>query len=640
MKISIRRRLAVGILGGTLLIVAVIMGITYYYGRIETLREVESGAKNLARSYAELFEVTFQKTAKVPTMLGVYLETHPNITDDDLRSLMQETLRRNPEVYGSAVAFEPNSFIPERYYHSPYYYQNGEELTFVQLGNEEYDYFKWDWYRLPKEADEPYWTEPYRDIGGGEVIMTTYSVPFHKNGRFWGIATIDISLGDLMEKVRRLQVGQTGYAFILSREGKFVTFPKPEKVMQSGLEEYDKRIAARMTSGQEGIEPFSDPVTGQEAWILFTPIRSSGWSFAVVYPVKEILSSVIALQRRMFGIGALGLLVIFGIITVLARTITRPLEAFVGTARRIADGDLDQPLPATLFEDEIHDLSMAFGKMMEDLKQYMNDLARTVSEKERIESELKIARDIQRSILPRTFPPFPEQNEFDVYAINISAKEVGGDFYDFFYVDDQTLGFVIADVSGKGVPAALYMAVSRTLLKATALRGFPPGECLEKVNHLLIADNESTMFVTLFYGTINVHTGDLQYANGGHNLPYIKRKNGDLECLSDAHGLILGIMDDATYGTSSLKLNKGDAVFLYTDGVNEAEDGSGSFFGINRLETCLKKMDFCSVEEAVAKVKAEVTRFTGDAVQSDDITMMALQYMGSDGEESPPPQTM
>ncbi|HPA45811.1 MAG TPA: SpoIIE family protein phosphatase, partial [bacterium] len=456
---------------------------------------------------------------------------------------------------------------------------------------------------------------------------------------FWGIATIDISLHDLMREVRALQVGQTGYAFILSREGKFVTFPDQEKVMQSGLEEYDKQIAARMTSGQEGIEPFVDPVTGQETWILFKPIRSSGWSFAVVYPVKEILAGAIALQRRMFVIGVLGLLVIFGIITLLARTITRPLEAFVGTARRIADGDLDQALPPTPFEDEIHDLSTAFEKMMRDLKQYMKDLARTVSEKERIESELKIARDIQRSILPRTFPPFPEQNEFDIYAFNISAKEVGGDFYDFFYVDDRTLGFVIADVSGKGVPAALYMAVSRTLLKATALRGFPPGECLDKVNHLLIADNESTMFVTLFYGTIDVHTGNLQYANGGHNLPYIKRKNGDLECLSGAHGLILGIMEDATYTTDSVKLNKGDAVFLYTDGVNEAENSSSAFFGMPRLEACLKETDFSSVEEAVKKMKTEVSDFTGDAVQSDDITMMALQYMGEDGKEALPPQT-
>ncbi|HQO35594.1 MAG TPA: PP2C family protein-serine/threonine phosphatase, partial [bacterium] len=171
------------------------------------------------------------------------------------------------------------------------------------------------------------------------------------------------------------------------------------------------------------------------------------------------------------------------------------------------------------------------------------------------------------------------------------------------------------------------------------LRGFPPGECLDKVNHLLIADNESTMFVTLFYGTIDVHTGNLQYANGGHNLPYIKRKNGDLECLSGAHGLILGIMEDATYTTDSVKLNKGDAVFLYTDGVNEAENSSSAFFGMPRLEACLKETDFSSVEEAVKKMKTEVSDFTGDAVQSDDITMMALQYMGEDGKEALPPQT-
>ncbi|MFH1744358.1 MAG: SpoIIE family protein phosphatase, partial [bacterium] len=537
-------------------------------------------------------------------------------------------LERNPGIYGTCVAFEPNSFFPDKHYWAPYFYQKDGTITFVQLGNEDYDYFKWDWYALPKAAGKALWTEPYFDTGGGEIIMTTYSVPFHKDGRFWGIATIDISMEDLMDTVRRLQVGQSGYAFILSREGKFVTHPDPAQIMKGGLYEFDEEIARRMTAGQEGMEPFVDPISGRETRIVYTPIRSSGWSFAVVYPLEELMAGVVALQKQMILIGGIGLGLIFLIIALLAGSITRPLQALVQTAMRVAEGDLDQPLPPTRFRDEIWELSSALGKMMTDLKQYMEDLKRTISEKERIESELKIAREIQESILPRTFPPFPNRNEFDVYAVNVPAKEVGGDFYDFFLIDEDTVGFVIADVSGKGVPAALYMAVSRTLLRATALRGYTPGECLSKVNQLLLPDNYSAMFVTLFYATLDLGSGHIRYANGGHNFPYLKRRNGKVETLDGPHGIILGVMEDATYVTNDLMLESDDLLLLYTDGVTEAQNAALEFYTDPRLKAYLEEISTLQVEEVIHSVQENVHEFCAGAEQSDDITILALQFCG------------
>ena len=334
-------------------------------------------------------------------MLALYLETHPEIGDKELRALMTGMLERNPGIYGTCIAFEPNGFFPEKYYYAPYFYQNGGTTTFVQLGNEEYNYFKWDWYHLPKDTGNALWTEPYFDTGGGEVIMTTYSVPFYKAGRFWGIATIDISMMDMMDMVKRLKVGKNGYAFILSRKGTFVTFPDQDQIMKGNLFQFDEKVAQHMTSGQEGIEPFIDPLSGRESWIIYSQIPSSGWSLAIVYPVDEIMEGVILLQRRMLLIGGIGLGLIFLTITLLARSITTPLRALVQTAVRVAGGDLNQTIPhITRFHDEIWELSVALSAMMNDLKHYMEDLKQTISEKERIESELKIAKEIQDSILP------------------------------------------------------------------------------------------------------------------------------------------------------------------------------------------------------------------------------------------------
>lgn len=633
MKITIQKRMTLGILGSTLLILIAILVMTYYCGRRQALEEVEFSVTTLARLYAGKFEGLFLRCSKLPRMTALHLESKPEISEEELKNFMKEMLSRNPEVYGTCVAFEPFSILTDQFYYAPYFYQKEGKTTFVQLGNEEYNYFTWDWYRLPKKANKALWTEPYFDLGGGETIMTTYSAPFYKAGAFWGIATIDISMQDMMADVRALQVGETGYAFILSRQGKFVTFPDSSRIMKGSLEEFDEEVAKRMTAGTEGIEPFIDPLTGKKAWIIYTPIPTSGWSLAMVYPVDELMAGVIDLQRRMLLIGGIGLLLIFAIITLLARSITQPLLALVRTAGRVAGGDLDQPLPPTRFRDEIWELSVALHKMQEDLKRYLEDLKRTITEKERIESELKIARQIQRSILPRTFPPFPNRREFDIYAVTIPAREVAGDFFDFFFIDENTLGFLIADVSGKGMPAALFMAVSRTLMKATALRGYSPGECLAHVNELLVPDNDAAMFVTVFYATLDLKTGTVHYANGGHNYPYVKRKNGRLEILDTENGLIVGVFAKRTYATHTLTLDEGDVLFLYTDGVTEAENDSSEFFTTSRLETYLKELNSPPIQEIINGVTKTVEGFCAGARQSDDITMLALRYFGKGSRE-------
>jgi phosphoserine phosphatase RsbU/P len=270
-------------------------------------------------------------------------------------------------------------------------------------------------------------------------------------------------------------------------------------------------------------------------------------------------------------------------------------------------------------------LQEANASLEQRVQERTAELHRTMAEKERIGSELRIASEIQRSILPRTFPPFPDREDFEIYATTIPALEMGGDFYDFFLIDRTRLGVVIADVSGKGVPAAIFMAVSRSLLKATALTSVSPSECLEHVNRLLCPDNESAMFVTVFYGIVHTDTGELEFSNAGHNVPYVI--HGDrLSPVGQPEGMALGIMEEARYRTNRITLHAGEALVLYTDGVTEAMDPQNRLFSTPRLEQTLLRLAPQRPVHLLTKLVEEVQAFSSGAVQADDITLLALRY--------------
>jgi sigma-B regulation protein RsbU (phosphoserine phosphatase) len=248
-----------------------------------------------------------------------------------------------------------------------------------------------------------------------------------------------------------------------------------------------------------------------------------------------------------------------------------------------------------------------------------------------LQKELDVAREIQESIVPREFPPFPEREDVAIHASMLPAKEVGGDFFDFFLIDRDRIGFAIGDVSGKGVPAALFMAVSRTLLRATASRGFAPDECMQQVNQTLHQESISSMFVTCFYGVLNTRTGEIHCSNGGHNPPYILRADGRVEAMEVFGGLILGAFRHAAYEKREIGLQPGDCIFLYTDGITEAMNPDGEQFTSERLVESLKRVNASAVEGIVCKVIEDVRRFTAGAAQSDDMTILAVRYSGRNG---------
>lgn len=276
---------------------------------------------------------------------------------------------------------------------------------------------------------------------------------------------------------------------------------------------------------------------------------------------------------------------------------------------------------------DMEDLSLTIEKAVEEVN-YIKQTQREHLQLESIQSDLAVAGEIQKAILPCRFPPFPEITDLDIYASMTPAKEIGGDFYDFFRLDEDRIGLVIADVSGKGVPAALFMAVSNTLLRSIALTKDNSRECIEELNRLICRVNVNSMFVTVFYGILNHRTGALDYTNGGHNPAYVLRgKNGELERLGRFPNLVVGGFEDFSYKSESAQLDPGDSLFLYTDGITEAFDAKDEAFGDERLEDSLVELYHDDAKTIIEGVYADLGEFIGDTTQSDDITMLVVKRL-------------
>jgi sigma-B regulation protein RsbU (phosphoserine phosphatase) len=276
---------------------------------------------------------------------------------------------------------------------------------------------------------------------------------------------------------------------------------------------------------------------------------------------------------------------------------------------------------------DLDDLSVTIEKAIEQIN-YVHQMQKEHTQLESLKGDLAIASEIQQAILPRVFPPFPDlAPKIDIAASMTPAKDVGGDFYDLFRIDDNRVGFVIADVSGKGIPAAIFMAVSRTLIRATGIRGGSPADCITYSNRLLAQESVDCMFVTVFYGIIDVNTGEVTYCNAGHNPPYILKHKGDISPLPMSTDPMAGAIDGITYHEGTLKLEKGDALVMFTDGVTEAMSTANEEFGEQRLEDTLEDVAMHNCQQMVEAIKADVAAFAGEAEQSDDITVLALKLL-------------
>jgi len=405
-----------------------------------------------------------------------------------------------------------------------------------------------------------------------------------------------------------------------------------------GLQPVKTRGTKAALSGETGTQIFPD-YRGVSVLSSYKPLNISDVNWAIMSEIDEAEAfKYVHYLKKSVIILLLVLIIGILIISILfSRTLTRPLKTLSRYTQELSSRDftssdscsfLDDLLTVARRGDEVGELAQAFQRMETELENSIENLKKTTSTKERMESELNIGREIQMSMIPLIFPPFPDRKEIVIYGTMEPAREVGGDFYDFFFIDEDWFCFCIGDVSGKGVPAALFMAVTKTLIKSRAADDYSPASIITHINDELSRHNEAFMFVTIFIGILNTKTGKFLYTNAGHNPPYIKRKDGSIEQIDQLHGPVAGAISGLTYKEDKTSLSKKDILLLYTDGITEARNREKEFFSDKRLAEVLSSFEDISAEDIVNSTVSEVKRFEDGADQADDITALAIQFLG------------
>lgn len=517
------------------------------------------------------------------------------------------------------------------------------------LYNPDYDPRLRNWYLEASGETDSVWVDTYQDYYG--KLCVTCSERFTgENGELKGVVSMDITVQDMLDEIVATKVGESGYAFVLDPELKYLAHPDfTQESFQEMLDTHvggDADVLAAVGGTASGI--VQTQLDGVDSYIAYSTLQETGWKLCICIDVNEVIAPSIATKQEIDGITAdaqrmvsetlyevmIRFIIFFAVVGMLvimisfavAGTITRPIQKLARNVEKIGQGNLDVRMEVES-GDEVGELAQTFNHMLEDLQLYITNLSEVTAEKERIGAELDVATNIQASMLPCIFPAFPEHKELDIYATMNPAREVGGDFYDFFLVDSTHLAMVMADVSGKGVPAALFMVIAKTLIKNRAQLGEEPKEVLEKVNTQLCETNEADMFVTVWLGIYEIPTGRLSYANAGHECPALMRAGKDYELLRESHDFVVGGMEGMTYTGHEITLQAGDKLFLYTDGVPEATNGAEELFGEERMLEALNRCRELSPKDTLTEVKREIDAFVGEADQFDDLTMLAFEIV-------------
>jgi phosphoserine phosphatase RsbU/P len=529
---------------------------------------------------------------------------------------------------------------------------------------EEYNPKDFQWYKGAKDTGGLYWTDLYEDHRGRGPVITC-AVPFYDQSKgnrlFKGVARSTVLLSDLSQIIESTEAGRTSRLFILNREGikiyssegAAITVGEGGKVTGDnflGSQNPRQRSLGRsMILGASGMTELE--MDGLPVYTAYAPIQTLGWSLGVTVSVQEVSAMAGLVENQIWKItdntkaqmdryiflsaGVIALLLavtLLGIAVFAVRfthSITGPIVALNDGVREVAGGNLER---AVIFKtgDEFEQLASSFNMMTSQLRGHIEEMARAAAEKQRIDTELDVATRIQMSMLPVAFPPFKgRQNDFDLYARVYPAREVGGDFYDFFFIDDDHFSVVVADVSGKGIPAALFMAIAKTIIKNRLQSGEDIEIALDTINRQLCDNNIMDMFVTAWICVLEISSGSLVYINAGHNPPLFMRRGNGFDFLVSPPDLVLAGMDDTRYHARLMRLKPGDILFLYTDGIVEAENNKGEFYGKDRPKAFLDANSGLPLREMIDRFRDDIAAFAGGAEQSDDITMLALRVGGA-----------
>lgn len=580
-------------------------------GRIETMVEVVKTA-------------TFNNRDEVEA----HLESPEAVFD-----ALERELRVNKRLVGCFAAFEPDYYKGQgRWFEAYAYYTDSTHIERRQIGSPKHDYFNGVWYEKGfglERSDDGYLTDPYFDDSVGNSMYCSYVLPlFDREGRKVGVYGADLNL-DWIDKM------VLGAEAKVKKIGSMESDPdNPDDVNAFFIQILDskgKKIAGTETIDEETLKKIqqNESLSGKkmkindETYFLDSKrIAQTGWTLVVAQHWEMVFLDGIILGIIIVFFMAVGMLVIIFFMSRSIRRATKPLGFLSESAKEVAKGNFDTSLPTFEHNDEVAQLRDSFDTMQQSLKQYVEELKVSTAAKASIQSEMNVAHDIQMSMLPKTFPAFPDRKDIELYASLTPAKGVGGDLYDFF-IRDEKLFFCIGDVSGKGVPASLVMAVTRTLFRNIAMHTDMPSHIVETMNDRISEGNDNCMFVTLFVGVFDLATGRLRYCNAGHDAPYVN--DALLPCDSN---LPVGVMPDMTFSEQETVIAPDSTLFLYTDGLTEAENATYELFGMQRITNVIKDFNG-SPQQLIETMTDAVHQFVGDTEQSDDLTMLAIKFKHS-----------
>lgn len=523
------------------------------------------------------------------------------------------------------------------------------------------------WYQRAylAEPGQCVYTDVMEDIHqGGNCIVCARAV--RSNGEIVAVAGVGSYLDTVNEAVLNTVIGERGYAFLLNDKGQVLVSGAETGETETGAADLRKsgngklaQVAKDMVAG--GSKTVKLTLDGKEVYLAYVPLEDLGWSFATVIDVAEVIAPAKESQQEILAltdvmaerqhaairkgihfflvIVAVMAMVIIEISVFFTGKLTVPIRRLTQEVRRIDGGNLDIPIRITT-GDEVEELGNAFNGMTAQLKQYIGSLEAATAEKERIRTELSLASGIQADMLPDSDNFLREREELTLYASMNPAKEVGGDFYDFFLTDEDHLVILIADVSGKGIPAALFMVVAKTLLQSCITGSATLAEAVAEVNDRLCVGNKNGMFVTAWIGVLTLSEGLLTYVNAGHNPPLLGNRENGYHYLRDRGGFVLAGMEHMKYSQKELRMKQGDILFLYTDGVTEANDENGNLYGESRLQELIDGRSGTEPEMLAKAVWDDIQDFQGKAEQFDDITMLALRYRGAGKKRNTGPASM
>ena len=588
-----------------------------YSGLLETM------VSNVRNALSDISVATANYVPEIEAELD-----HP----DNLQPLMERMVNFNPHIRSCGISFVADYYPQKGHAFCPYAYRE-EDGSVVTNNKQKHsdNYLQADWFREALAADSTYWSKPFFDGHSGKTPLTAYMMPIHdRQGKIVAILGVDLSLSWLGDMLKNTDFDLFLWisnnpediwsinAFIYDSDKTFITHPD-KKLVLAKMDDEDIELINNSKTSQK--QMYGD----RSVYTFKRTVEGTDWTTAIVVPyfILNIFSIVLAVILVVLML--IGIFVVFFVSRFSIRRAAKPLNTLAESADGIAQGKFDTPLPVIKHNDEIRKLRDAFEKMQRSLSQYIDELKITTSQKASMESELKIAHDIQMSMLPKVFPPYPERDDIDIFGTLTAAKAVGGDLFDF-YIRDNRLFFCIGDVSGKGVPASLVMAVTRSLFRNISAHTSEPQEIVRTLNNAMSQDNETGMFVTFFVGVLDLSNYRIDYCNAGHIAPVLI--SNDVVQMDCEANIPVGVIPRWEFVPQTATLTPQTTIFLYTDGLNEAENAAHALFGEDRIIPVAQSLAAAGdlrPDTVVSQMADAVHAFVGNAEQSDDLTMLAIQ---------------